>query len=104
MRELVEVLADREPLKFNELVGLSREYGLFERIIGSDDGELKPSDKSTFGKLLKRYDRRVFRGSRSFVIDGKGRSKTFRVAAARTGRTRSTGVSTKLENDVFRKS
>jgi hypothetical protein len=81
MRELVKLLADHEPLKFNKLVDLSREYGLFERIIGStDDAELKPADKSTFGKLLKRYDRRVFSGSRSFMIDGKGRYKTFRVA------------------------
>jgi hypothetical protein len=80
MRELVKVLAGAEALKFDELVCLARENGLFERIIGSDDGELKPSDKSTFGKLLKRYDRRMFRGGRSFVIDGKGRYKTFRVA------------------------
>jgi CHC2 zinc finger len=80
MRELVKVLAHGEPLKFDELVIVARENGLFERIIGSDDGELKPSDKSTFGKLLKRYNRRVFRGGRSFVIDGKGRYKTFRVA------------------------
>ena len=87
MREVVKLLADREPLKFNDLVGLSREYGLFERIIGSpDDGDLKPPDKSTLGKLLKRYDRRVFRGGRSFVIDGKGRYRTFRVEAISTGR------------------
>jgi hypothetical protein len=78
MRELVKLLADGEPLKFDELVCLARDNGLFERIIGSDNGELKPSDKSTFGKLLKRYDRRVFSGGRSFVIDGKGRYKTFR--------------------------
>jgi hypothetical protein len=93
VRELVKLLADGEPLKFDELVALAREKGLFERIIGSDgDGELKPSDKSAFGKLLKRYDRRVFSGGRSFVIDGKGRARTFRVVV-RTGRT---GVSTKL--------
>jgi len=91
MRELVKVL-DTECVKFDELVALAREKGLFERIIGSDgDGELKPSDKSAFGKLLKRYDRRVFSGGRSFVIDGKGRARTFRLVV-RTGRT---GVSTK---------
>jgi hypothetical protein len=95
MRELVKVLGT-EPVKFDNLVALAREKGLFERIIGSDsDHELKPSDKSAFGKLLKRYDRRVFSGGRSFVIDGKGRARTFRIVV-RTGRTGRTGVSTKL--------
>jgi hypothetical protein len=80
MRELVKLLADGEPQKFEELVVLSREKGLFERVIGSD-GELKPSDKSTLGKLLKRYDRRVFAEGRRFVVDGKGHSRTFRVVS-----------------------
>jgi hypothetical protein len=92
MRELVEVL-DTKCVKFDKLVAQAREKGLFERIIGSDgDDELKPSDKSALGKLLKRYDRRVFSGGRTFVIDGKGRARTFRVVV-RTGRT---GVSTRL--------
>ena len=56
---------------------LLRAKMVFERIVGSDDGELKPADKSTFGKLLKRYDRRVFSGGKSFVIDGKGRVQDF---------------------------
>src|SRR5262249_34338426 len=78
MRELVNVLADSEPLKFENLVELSRKHGLFERIIGSEsDGDLRPSDKSTFGKLLKRYDRRVFGEGKRFVVDGKGHSRTF---------------------------
>jgi len=80
MRELVKLLADGEPQKFEELVVLSREKGLFERIIGSD-GELKPSDKSTLGRLLKRYDRRVFAEGRRFVVDGKGHSRSFRVVS-----------------------
>ena len=77
MRELVKVL-DTEHVKFDTLVDLARTNGLFERIIGSD-GELKPSDKSRLGKLLKRYDRRLFTGCRRFVIDGKGHSRTFNV-------------------------
>jgi hypothetical protein len=77
MRELVKVLAT-EHVKFDALVDLARTNGLFERIIGSD-GELKPSDKSRLGKLLKRYDRRLFTGCRRFVIDGKGHSRTFNV-------------------------
>jgi hypothetical protein len=96
MRELVVEVLGTEPVKFDELVAQAREKGLFERIIGSDgDGELKPADKSALGKLLKRYDRRVFSGGRSFVIDGKGRARTFRIVV-RTGRTGRIGVSTKL--------
>ncbi len=88
-------------MKFDELVDLAREKGLFERIIGSDgDGELKPADKSAFGKLLKRYDRRVFSGGKSFVVDGKGHSRTFRVVSTH-GRHGQHGVSTHRENDQF---
>lgn len=75
MRELVKVL-DCTPVKFDELIGIARERGLFERLIGND-GELKPSDKSAFGKLLKRYDRRIFGGCKRFVVDGKGHSRRF---------------------------
>ena len=82
MRELVKKLDGSEPAKFDQLVGLMRELGLFERIIGSgDDVALKPSDKSMLGKLLKRYDGRVFGGGRRFVVDGKGHSRTFRVVS-----------------------
>ena len=77
MRELVQLLGG-EPVKFDELVDTAREHGLFERIIGSkSDGDLKPPDKSTFGKLLKRYDRRVFGEGKRFVVDGKGHSRAF---------------------------
>jgi len=86
MRELVKLLSDSEPVKFDELVALSRKDGLFERVIGNDgDGDLKPSDKSTLGKLLKRYDRRCFSGGMRFVVDGKGHSRTFRVVSETSG-------------------
>lgn len=78
MRELVKLLSDGEPLKFDELVVAGRERGLFERIIG-ESGELKPAEKSAFGKLLKKYDRRVFAQGKRFVVDGKGHSRCFRV-------------------------
>jgi hypothetical protein len=32
----VKLLAHGKPLKFDEVVGLARAHGLFERIIGSD--------------------------------------------------------------------
>ncbi len=81
MRELVEALDTKPvPVKFDALVELSRERGLFERIIATE-GDLELSHKSRFGKLLKRYDRRLFAGCRRFVIDGKGHSRTFHVEA-----------------------
>ena len=99
MRETVYFILKRDAkqIKFDELVSLAREHGLFQRIIPTDDDEtLTPSQKSALGKLLKRYDRRVFnlgellkRYDRRvfnlgeiayrFVIDGKGRSRSFRV-------------------------
>lgn len=78
MRELVKQLAGGESVKFEDLTATAREHGLFERFIGTE-GDLKPAEKSAFGKLLKRYDRRVFGGCQRFVVDGKGHSRCFRV-------------------------
>jgi hypothetical protein len=78
MRELAKLLSDGETRKFDDVVTIAREHGLFESLIGSD-GELKPAEKSKFGKLLRRYDQRIFEGRRRFVVDGKGHSRRFRV-------------------------
>jgi len=83
MRELVGLL-NEEPATFEELVAKAREHGLFERIIPGE-GDLKPDAKSKLGKLLGRYDQRVFgRGSR-FIVDGKGHSRRFRVVTGDEG-------------------
>jgi hypothetical protein len=81
MHELAKLLSEceAESLTFDQLVSLSRDHGLFERIIGTEDAALKPAERSKLGKLLKRYDRRLF-AQGHFVIDGKGRSRTYRVA------------------------
>jgi hypothetical protein len=81
MHELVKLISEceAESLTFDELVSLSRDHGLFERIIGNDDVALKPAERSKLGKLLKRYDRRLFAQGR-FFIDGKGRHRKYRVA------------------------
>src|SRR4029077_10727928 len=76
MRELVKRLGGSTPVKFDGLVAIAREHGLLERLIGSE-GDLRPSDKSAFGKLLKRYDRRIFGDRKRFVVDGKGHSRRF---------------------------
>jgi hypothetical protein len=78
MRELVKLLVAGQGVKFDDLVSVAREHGLFERLIDAE-GDLKPSIKSTFGKLLKRYDGRVFGGCKRFVVAGSGHSRRFRV-------------------------
>ena len=75
MCELVAALGS-EPKQFDELVSVARELGLFERLLASE-GDLKPNDKSTFGKLLKRYDRRMFSNGKRFVVEGKGHKRRF---------------------------
>jgi hypothetical protein len=84
MRELIAAM-EPKPYTFDEVVSLGREKGLFERLLSSE-GDLKPSDKSAFGKLLKRYDRRVFGDGRRFVVDGKGHSRRFLVLTEAEGR------------------
>jgi hypothetical protein len=99
MRELVTAMGS-EPQTFDEIVSLAREKGLFERLLAGE-GELKPSDKSAFGKLLKRYDRRVFSEGKRFLVDGKGRSRRFMVLTEAEALARSQGqqgVSTEPEN------
>jgi hypothetical protein len=49
---------------------------LFERLLPGE-GDLKPNDKSAFGKLLKRYDLRIFRDRKRFVVEGKGHKRRF---------------------------
>jgi hypothetical protein len=78
MRQLVKLLDDSERKNFGDLLSTAREHGLFERLIGTE-GELKPAEKSKFGKLLRQYDQRIFEGCRRFVVDGKGHSRRFRV-------------------------
>lgn len=81
MRELIKLLGNGQSVKFDDLVSEAREHGLFERLIGSDEVDLKPATKSTLGKLLKRYNGRIFDGCKRFVVDGKGHSRSFRVAS-----------------------
>jgi hypothetical protein len=79
MRKLVESMADKPtPLTFADLVQLVREGGLFENIIGIDTGELGRREKTTFSRLLARYDRRTVLNYR-FSSEGKGHSRRYRV-------------------------
>jgi hypothetical protein len=80
MRTLVQAIANGAVLKrveFDEIVETARADGLFDWLI-APEGDLDPKAKSTFGKLLKSYDRRLVCGCR-FTVEGRGRSKRFQV-------------------------
>lgn len=102
MCELVVALAS-EPKQFDELVSVARELGLFERLLAGE-GDLKPNEKSSFGKLLKRYDRRMFRNGQRFVVEGKGHKRRFYALPETEALARSQGhhgVSANAEDPIF---
>jgi hypothetical protein len=82
MRELCKAMCNGSLLKavsFDELVGISRENGLFTRLIpDKDDDKLDYKARSIFGKILKSFDRRLI-GSHRFTIQGKGHNRKFQV-------------------------
>jgi len=85
MRILVKLLSVSEKaVKFDDLVCMARDHGLFDRLI-DDDPVLKPNVKSALGKLLKQFDRRLFPGRNRFLVEGKGHSRRFRVVCESKG-------------------
>lgn len=85
MRRLVSEMADKlTPCTFGELIELARENGLFEAIIGADGEEPGRREKSAFGKLLGRYDRRLVLNHR-FVVVGKGKTRRYKVEIGNGG-------------------
>jgi hypothetical protein len=80
MRALVKAIANGSRLKavqFDEIVDAARSSGLFDWCI-PPEGDLDTKTKSTFGKLLKSYDRRLVNGYR-FSLEGKGHARRFKV-------------------------
>src|SRR5206468_2250003 len=101
MRTLVQFLApkgeaNREEWKFDQIIEIIQEHGLFDdveiwqgrqqRDMFEKDGTLTSAGKSFFGKMLVRYDQRLFRvetGARlRFCVEGKGRTRKYIVVAA----------------------
>ena len=80
MRALVKSIANGARFKsvqFEEVVDTARANGLFEWCI-PPDGDLDTKAKSSLGKLLKSYDRRLVGGFR-FTLEGKGHARRFKV-------------------------
>jgi hypothetical protein len=72
MHQLLTAMAPKDPYTFEQIVNEARNNDLFDWIIGAQNTELKPDARSKFGKLLKRYDQRLF------VIPLDDLSKSFR--------------------------
>jgi hypothetical protein len=60
MHQLLTAMATKDPYTFEQIVNEARNNDLFDWIIGAQNSELKPDARSKFGKLLKRYDQRLF--------------------------------------------
>jgi hypothetical protein len=60
MQQLLSVMAPQDPYTFEQIVNDARNNDLFDWIIGGQNTLLQPDARSKFGKLLKRYDKRIF--------------------------------------------
>jgi hypothetical protein len=91
MRRLVKAMAvEAKRFKFEELCALAQEQGCFESIFGISSGDvphelegegfslprLDRRQNSQFGRLLKRYENRLFGGLR-FAVEGVGHSRRY---------------------------
>jgi hypothetical protein len=79
MHKLAELMVGQ--LTFDELVGISREHGLFSSIVS--DEALDRRDKSRLGRLFSRFDRRLL-GKHRFVITGAGHGRRYQCEALRS--------------------
>ena len=90
MEKLVALMAKTgAEFRFSELVELCWEHGLFSRILGDSDahdGEpsnLERKDKVRFGKLLTRFEGRLFPPDLKFHVHGQHNTRAFQ-ASGRT--------------------
>ena len=81
MRVLVGAMP-ANPVTFTEIVALAQANGCFEWVLGDDaSAEIGRREKSTFSKLLTRYDRRLV-GNHRFIIEGKAHGRRYYVEAS----------------------
>src|SRR6185437_10024826 len=78
MRKMVNAISPNTPIKtfmFSGLVDFARSVGAFESTLGTE-GELDRKARTTFSKILKRYDGR-FIGDYTFLVRGEGHNRTY---------------------------
>lgn len=81
MRRLVEAMDGMGWMPFNAVVNAARDLGAFESLLGEDDYEIGRRERSTFGRLLARYDQRLV-GQWRFHLMGQGKSRRYRAEPA----------------------
>ena len=80
MEKLVALIPDNKEMRFGEIIALCWANDLFARIIGDEQHELERDQKARMGRLLAKYDGRVFPSGVSFHVSGKGHEKRFFIA------------------------
>ena len=60
MHSLLSLMPEADPYTFEQIVNEARDNDLFDWILAGQNSDLKPDARSSFGKLLKRYDQRLF--------------------------------------------
>jgi len=85
MRLLVAEMMPGAPYSSSDIVALCRTHSIFDGLVGSNDSEMDRAQRSSFGRLLARYDdRRV--NDLKFCITGTGHGKRFHVVGPSEGR------------------
>jgi hypothetical protein len=82
MRVLVEAMNPGEKITAAEMRGLCREKEIFQHLVGASVEEVTPKLRSSFGKLLQRYESR-FVGDMHFRVEGVGHKRRYWVENAR---------------------
>ena len=69
MEKLVNEMVQATGYKVGDLVDLARHHHLFEWIIGTaDDPSWDRNDRSVWGRLLARFEKKVFSNKMRFVL------------------------------------
>jgi hypothetical protein len=79
--ELVTLMDPGTDYKFEDVVGIANDAGLFEHILSDRDNTevLTRRAKSKLSNVLKRYAGRRIESSTRFVVEGKGHSRRYRL-------------------------
>lgn len=81
MRQLAAAMNPGVAYTAGEIVSLCRKINAFDGLIGSSDSDFGRPQRSSFGRLLSRYDNRRV-GDSTFFITGSGHGKRFSVLRA----------------------
>jgi hypothetical protein len=76
MRSLVAAMTLGKKYSPSDIAELCRENEIFTSLVGIAGSEMQPSHRSTFGKMLARYEKRQV-GSVRFMIEGKGHGRRY---------------------------